>query len=111
MSPEMVSHIGARSDGGEKTSGSKTQLSPSKPKHEYNSPGARSTEVPLQDDFRMSGDTLPTALNVMSHDPRLWLARAPSRCIDTHEQACDLYQEVISMTPEIPIKAHQPTDF
>ena len=49
-----------------------------------------------------SSNVLPKALlNRRSYAPRLGLARALSRSADSHDQAHQLYQEVITMAPEV----------
>lgn len=44
---------------------------------------------------------IPAVLNPKSHAPRLGLARALSRSAETQQEACSLYQEVISMAPKV----------
>ncbi|KAL2083150.1 hypothetical protein ACEWY4_020923 [Coilia grayii] len=79
---------------------SKTQLSPSKSKQECNVPQTKTEviEAPSSSNTKLAA---PAITNPRSHAPRLGLARALSRTEDTHQQACSLYQEVISMAPEV----------
>ncbi|XP_058242629.1 uncharacterized protein LOC131351280 [Hemibagrus wyckioides] len=57
--------------------------------------------APLDEEHKISGATTPAALNLKSHAPRLGLARARARSPNSHQQACSLYQEVISMSPQV----------
>ncbi|XP_062319617.1 uncharacterized protein LOC134022259 [Osmerus eperlanus] len=78
---------------------SKTQLGPSKSKTDC-SPSSTKAGAP-QESAVAECPVGPTPVNRRSHAPRLGLARALSRNADTHDQACQFYQEVISMAPEV----------
>ncbi|KAM9412564.1 uncharacterized protein ACWYII_026688 isoform 1-T1 [Salvelinus alpinus] len=92
----------AKTPGPAKPSSSKTQLiSPSKSKPDC-SPSPAKPGPTEESAVAESGNVLPKALlNRRSHAPRLGLARALSRSADSHDQARQLYQEVITMAPEV----------
>ncbi|XP_045566242.1 uncharacterized protein isoform X3 [Salmo salar] len=92
----------AKTLGPAKPSSSKTQLiSPSKSKPDC-SPSPAKPGPTEESAVAESGNGLPKArLNHRSHAPRLGLARALSRSADSHDQARQLYQEVITMAPEV----------
>ncbi|XP_029621454.1 uncharacterized protein LOC115201736 isoform X2 [Salmo trutta] len=92
----------AKTLGPAKPSSSKTQLiSPSKSKPDC-SPSPAKPGPTEESAVAESGNVFPKALlNRRSHAPRLGLARALSRSADSHDQARQLYQEVITMAPEV----------
>ncbi|KAI1894670.1 hypothetical protein AGOR_G00118150 [Albula goreensis] len=59
------------------------------------------TALPVEEPVGDINCDFPTSLNRQSHAPRLGLARAFSRSAETQEQACELYQGVIAMAPEV----------
>ncbi|XP_029927023.1 uncharacterized protein LOC115372983 isoform X2 [Myripristis murdjan] len=76
---------------------SKIQLPPSKSTHDCSLDIIKTAEEPaVADSVTVSGP-----VNRRSHVPRLGLARALSRSAHTQDQAQQLYQEVISMAPEV----------
>lgn len=59
--------------------------------------------VPSKEPEFDGSDDRGTFLNCWSHTSRLGLARAYSRALDTRQQACELYQEVITKAPKVSI--------
>ncbi|XP_052333533.1 uncharacterized protein LOC118376160 [Oncorhynchus keta] len=103
VSPSSRGQVGAaKTPGPAKPSSSKTQLiSPSKSKPDC-SPSPAKPGPTEESAVAESVNVLPKALlNRRSHAPRLGLARALSRSADSHDQAHQLYQEVITMAPEV----------
>ncbi|XP_062375921.1 uncharacterized protein LOC134064127 [Sardina pilchardus] len=93
----------AKADGVAKAPGkpsSKTQLSPSKSKQECSGVPQAKPDV-VEAPSSNTRVAAPAVANPKSHAPRLGLARALSRSADTQQEACSLYQEVISMAPEV----------
>ncbi|XP_031661082.1 uncharacterized protein LOC109879786 isoform X2 [Oncorhynchus kisutch] len=102
VSPSRGQVGAAKTPGPAKPSSSKTQLiSPSKSKPDC-SPSPAKPGPTEESAVAESSNVLPKALlNRRSHAPRLGLARALSRSADSHDQAHQLYQEVITMAPEV----------
>ncbi|XP_066552667.1 uncharacterized protein LOC136718819 [Amia ocellicauda] len=81
---------------------SKTQVIPRKSDKAdcCQTPIKPATSEDLPEHKATSAVNIPVSVNRRSHTPRLGLARALSRTEDTQGQACQLYEEVITMAPE-----------